>query len=371
MNAAAFAQITEWWTDLGDKPGGDTGHPYLHFGGLASGDAVIESIENSYFASVLNNDPWLRASDMEGAGLALAVRHLKESGYLTGFMVVRGISDTPAGVGEEGANRETRKHWTNYASSAAAHFLAQFIKHAFPYSPAISNERFPQATDAPAKKHLDADMFASYQSHFVRADELSVIHSINDTTYDHSVLVPEATLEMWWRVNPLSIRLISTIRSEVVGYWQILLLSPQAFWDLLEGRLTEKQLRSPDILAYQELKVGSVYVYVTAVSVLGSMQARSASVVLDMIVFLRLLHNTIGINGISAQAVSNDSLNLIASFGMTIVNIGSPISTWVLGSREKINRAMQTAQRHLTRLRGLIPKVTPEEHYSFTQILRR
>jgi len=373
-NAAAFAQTTEWWRDIGDRPDGAALHPILHFGGLASGDAVIENAESIYFAAVRKSDNWLRAVEMESAGLALAVRHLKESGYVTGLMVLRGISDMPAGIEGEtsstqqgDANRATRKQWTEYASKAAAQFLEQFIKNGFPYSPEAQDERHTQ----PSKKQFDPDVFASYQSHFVRADELRTIHRINDQTFEASTLVPTTTLESWWRANPLAMRLISSTGGEIVGYWQILLLKAQAFRGLLDGQLTERQINADDILSYQELKAGSVYVYVTAVSVLEPMQHKSASVMLDLIAFMQLLDETIGIDGISAQAVSDYPLNLMARFGMVRVDNGRAISTWVLDSPEQIRKALQTGRRHLARLKGMIPDVPRDEHRSLIQLLRR
>jgi len=377
-NAAAFAQTTEWWRGVGERPDSKSQHPVLHFGGLASGDAVIEDAEGSYFAAVRKSDMRLRAVEMESAGLALAVRHLKESGYVTGLMVLRGISDVPAGVEAEnssapqdGANRETRKQWTDYASNAAALFLDQFIKHAFPYSPEVSPDHVPEPGGKSPRRQLDPNVFASYQSHFVRADELPTIHWINGQTFESSDLVPTATLESWWRSNPLCIRLISTTRGEMVGYWQILLLTQEAFQSLLEGSLTERQITSADVLSYQELSAGNVYVYITAVAVLESMQPRSASVLLDLIAFMKLIDDTIGINGISAQPVSDDPLNLLANFGMVRFNSETAISTWLLGSQEQIRKALKTGRRHLTHLKGMIPDVPQDERASLVQLLRR
>jgi nucleoside phosphorylase len=187
-NAIAFAATTEWWEGL-QRPDDADGWPLVHFGGLASGDLVIENAECTYFAPVRKHDPWLRAVDMESAGLALAVRHLRENGYVAGLMVIRGISDVPAGamVAEaskikDGANRETRKRWTDYASNAAAHFLEQFIRHAFPYAP--EPESRPEQVDLSAtKRQIDLATFASYQSRFIQAGELFTIHSINNETF--------------------------------------------------------------------------------------------------------------------------------------------------------------------------------------------
>jgi nucleoside phosphorylase len=377
-NAAAFAETTQWWGEERKKPDDTTGHPRVHFGGVAAGEAVVESVDSGYLAPVLDSDPWLRAVEMESAGLALAVRYLKESGYVTGLMVVRGISDMPIGVAEEGgprrqegANREMRKEWTEYASNVAAQFLEHFIKQAFPYSPSVPAKASPQRANKPLKKQLDAGALASFQSHFVRANELRIIHYINDETFKPSVLVPKATLETWWRANPLTIRLVSTIGGEAVGYWHILPLSSPAYRGLIGNRLTERQIATADILTYQTLRSGSVYIYITAVSALRSMQTGSAAVILDLIAFLQLLHKTIGIDRIAAQAVSDDPLNLIASFGMRKVASAKAISTWTLDSRSQVDGAMQSGQRQLIRLKGLIPETPREERRSLVELLRR
>jgi nucleoside phosphorylase len=377
-NANVFAETTEWWRGLGDRPDGKDKHPTLHFGGLASGDAVVEDTDSSYFVAIRNSDSWLRAVEMESAGLALAVRHLKESGKVTGLMVVRGISDVPSGVEAKDSatvqvdtNRETRKNWTKYASQVAALFLAQFIRHGFPYSPEASDEPGPDSSGPREKRQFDPDVFTSYQSHFVRADELPTVHSINDQTFDAADLVPTATLELWWRCNPLCIRLVQTTRGENVGYWQVLLLTKAAFESLSEGQLVERQIGVADLLSYQELIPGSVYVYITAVAVLESMRHRSASVLLDLIVFIKLIDDTIGIDGISAQPVSDDPLNVMANFGMVHDKSENALSTWLLNSREQILRALQIGRRHLTQLQGMIPDVPQAEHDSLVQLLRR
>ena len=104
---------------------------------------------------------------------------------------------------------------------------------------------------------------------------------------------------------------------------------------------------------------------------LGPMQPKSAPVILDLIAFLQLIHETIGIDGISAQAVSDNPLNLIASFGMVRVNKGDSVSTWAFESREQINWAMQLGRRHLIRLKGLVPEALRDEQRSFVQLMRR
>jgi len=216
---------------------------------------------------------------------------------------------------------------------------------------------------------IDANALASYRSHFVRANELQTIHHINDETFEAASLVPKATLEAWWRANPLSIRLVSTIDGEVVGYWHILPLLPRAYRGITKTRLSEREIDSTDVLTYQALKPGAVYIYITAVSALNS--AGSAAVILDMFAFFQLLYKQVGINGIAAQAVSDAPLNLIASLGMLKVTSASRISTWILESQDQISRAMQIAQQQLKRLKGLVPEVPRDEWHSLMALLRR
>jgi trypsin-like peptidase len=243
-------------------------------------------------------------------------------------------------------------------------FKAANIPLILPTDPSVHRTETP-------KKQLNADALASYQSHFVRANELATIHYINDETFESSVLVPKSTLETWWRANPLTIRLISAAGGEVVGYWHILPLSVTAYRGLMENQLTERQIGSADIMTYQSLTSGSVYIYITAVSALGSTQTGSAVVILDLIAFLQLLHSIIGINGIGAQAVSDDPLNLIARFGLAKVASANAVSTWALDSRDQIDRALQSAHRQLVRLKGLIPEVPTEERRALIGLLRR
>jgi len=373
-NASVFAKTTQWWLEVGEKQGG--GYPTLHFGGLASGNAVIEGVHNDYFGPVVAQDDWLRAVDMESAGLALAVRNLRERGAVTGLMVVRGISDTPSktqGAGAEpveGANRETRRQWTEYASRAAAIFLEQFITHGFPYAPTATRESAGSGSEKKARRQIDPGAFAPYRSHFVDGDELPIIHAINDESYEASSLVPRATLELWWRANPLTIHLVSTMRGEAIGYWHVLPLQEEAYRALQEGRIKEAQLGAADILDYQSLKKRLVYLYITALCARQG-QNWSAVVILDMLTFFVALHEAIGIDGILAQAVSDDPLQLMASFGMKQLKDIKTASSWVLESREEIDRGLRRGGDYLKRMQGMVPEAPSREFENIRLLLRR
>src|SRR6185437_12981993 len=362
-NAAAFDATNQWQRRAGKKPDG-SGYSKLHFGGLASGEKVIENATAGFFAAVLKQDPRLRVVEMEAAGQALAVRNLREKGHAAGLMIVRGISDAPLGDDSRGAgkttvaaapsNRDTRKEWTQYASKAAAVFLEQFIRHGFPYAPSAGAGSRVQPAARP-KKHLDPGVFANYQSHFVRADDLALIHSINNETYEATALVPAALLEAWWRVNPYILRLVQASDGRAVGYWNLIPLTKEAYQGLVQERLKERDIRPEDVVPYRSLQPGSVYLYIGAVSLPEKLKRETAVVILDLIVFLQLVHKKLGIDGIGAQLVSEDALNLTVNFEMTRIFERDKVSMWVLESKQQIERALKKGKRQLEQLRGLVP----------------
>lgn len=378
-NAAAFNATNQWQRRAGKKPDG-SGYPKLHFGGLASGEKVIENATAGFFAAVLKQDSRLRVVEMEGAGQALALRNLREKGHAAGLMVLRGISDTPLGEDSSGAakttaaaaasNRDTRKEWTQYASKAAAVFLEQFIRYGFPYAPAAGADSRVQASKRP-KKHFDSGAFTNYHSHFVRADELALIHKINNETYQASALVPASLLEAWWRVNPYTLRLVQASDGRAVGYWNLIPLIKEAYQGLVEERLKERDIQPEQVVPYRSLKSGNVYLYIGAVSSRPK-EGSSASdaIILDLIVFLQLVHKKLGIDGIGAQLVSGDALNLTVNFEMTRVWERDKVSMWVLGSKEEIKRALEKGEHHLEQLRGLVPDWSSDKR-KILELLRR
>jgi nucleoside phosphorylase len=377
-NAVGFDATCDWSKLAGEKPDG-SGYPKLYLGGLAAGDAVIENAVTGYFAPVRAHDSWLRAVDMEAAGMALAVRNVRENGYTTGLMVVRGISDMPGGsVPAEGsakpdsnANRDIRKEWTEFASNAAAVFLEQYIGHAFPYAPVP--EAPPVEHDARKKRwrQLDSELFASYRSQFVRADEIPLIHAINDETYDPAVLVPTSTLEGWWHANPFSIGLVRSAGGEAVGYWQLLPLAWEAYRGMVEGRLVEREILPAHVMPYRELGKGSVYLYIAGIAARLKKQPGSAAVILDFLAFLQLMDRRIGIDGISAQLVSPDALPFVAYFEMRMVREQDGASTWVLDSKEEIERALKKGRQELRRLKGWVPEFSARDKRTMVTLLKR
>jgi len=99
-SAATFDQVNPGWREaVGFKPGQENAYPTVEFGGIASGEKVIESVTGEFAQAVLNADRDLTAVEMEAYGTAQAIRLLRETRPI-GLMVVRGISDMPIGVAE-------------------------------------------------------------------------------------------------------------------------------------------------------------------------------------------------------------------------------------------------------------------------------
>jgi nucleoside phosphorylase len=377
-NAVAFDATRDWAKLVGEKPDG-SGYPKLHLGGLAAGDAVIENAVTGYFAPVKAHDSWLRAVDMEAAGMALAVRNVRENGYATGLMVVRGISDMPGGSfpGEtsagldSSANRDSRKEWTKFASNAAAVFLEQYIRHAFPYAPAPEAAPAQHAAGKKRWRQLDMEVFTSYRSQFVRADEIPLIHAINDETYDPAVLVPTSTLEGWWRANPFTLGMVRRAGGETVGYWQLLPLTREAFRGIVEGRLLERDILPAHVMPFRDLGAGSVYLYIAGIAARPKRQPASAAVLLDFLAFLQLISRRVGIDAISAQLVSPDALPYATYFEMRMVREEGGASTWVLDCKEEIERALRKGRQELRRLKGWVPEFSSRDLKTLVALLKR
>lgn len=280
-------------------------------------------------------------------------------------MVVRGISDVPKSPGGGTSNTETRHKWTEYAATVAAVFLERFITHAFPTEPGTARDDTSGA--ARPKAQFDPMVFGGYRSHFVQAAELPTVHAMNDELFQQSDLVPRATLELWWRVNTLTIRLVFGESGQPVGYWNVLPFTPEAFRDMVDGRLAERDIDRSRLVTYGQVPRGSVYLYVTA---LAARESATAQVVLDLLAFLTLVDEVIGIDGIAALAVSDGPLNLMEKFGMTRVGNGTP-QVWALRSRDEVIRALRSGRRRLNELRGLLPVSPPDEEQTLRDLLQR
>lgn len=113
---------------------GITTTPRIHVGPVASGDIVVDDVDYSFFAKVLESRPKAIAVEMEGAGLASAVQNLRSQLRPIGYGMIRGISDAPSGRAAE-AGTEARDLTKPRASAAAAACAAHLVKHAWPVPP--------------------------------------------------------------------------------------------------------------------------------------------------------------------------------------------------------------------------------------------
>lgn len=99
----------------------------LHCGPVASGEKVIDDADYEFFVQARAKLPELLAIEMEAAGVATTVEHVRSS-RLLGFLMIRGISDTPrsaedGGGAEQFAGTAQRDGWKKYAAAAAAAYL--------------------------------------------------------------------------------------------------------------------------------------------------------------------------------------------------------------------------------------------------------
>ena len=104
---------------------------------------MVDDLEPAFVQAILQARPELQAVEMEAAGAAFAIEQARDEGKSVGFIMVRGISDTPraaASVPAAGAGTGERDAWKLYASAIAASFVTRWIASAcWPTSPRLSN----------------------------------------------------------------------------------------------------------------------------------------------------------------------------------------------------------------------------------------
>lgn len=122
---------SDWWKAVQAIPPTTRGRLRVRTGGVASGNKVVDSVDDAFFASVLKAWPRLIAVEMEGAGAAFAIETLRSQGREVGLAMVRGISDMP-GVGVGKAEREA---WRDFAAEAAAKLLLALVRERWPIPP--------------------------------------------------------------------------------------------------------------------------------------------------------------------------------------------------------------------------------------------
>lgn len=132
-SAQGFAVANPDWAQSTATP-----RPKVLFGPVAAGDKVVDDPSDPMFAAVLRLWPKLHAVEMEGAGAAAAIEHLRAAGTRVGFLIVRGISDRPRPPGErDGESAQTGERDANKqrACEAAARFVARWIATEWPVAP--------------------------------------------------------------------------------------------------------------------------------------------------------------------------------------------------------------------------------------------
>ena len=96
-------------------------------GYVASSDKVIDDPNHEFFKAVETTRPEIAAVEMEASGAGAAI-HLEQSRRLVGFLMVRGISDTPISSSTPGIGKLERTAWKEYASAAAATFVRHVLE---------------------------------------------------------------------------------------------------------------------------------------------------------------------------------------------------------------------------------------------------
>jgi nucleoside phosphorylase len=151
-SANRFAAICPTW---GSRLGSTS--PKMIAGVVASGEKVIDDPSNKFFEDVQRVFPKIQAVEMEGAGAASAIEHLKETQTI-GFLMVRGISDMPKKAGEAAQSTE-RDATKKRACAAAAEFTARWIADAWPVMPAMAESPPAPAISAAAEQY---DLFVAH-----------------------------------------------------------------------------------------------------------------------------------------------------------------------------------------------------------------
>lgn len=143
------------WMELISVEPPEERRPRAVKGDLASGEKVVDNPDHQFFRRVRTAWPGkLHAVEMEGAGIAAAIKEVNSHRYDVRFLVIRGISDMPRppgnqllawlkahlsqlGLWQEREVKGTRERdtWKAYAAEVAAAFSVGLIAHRLPESP--------------------------------------------------------------------------------------------------------------------------------------------------------------------------------------------------------------------------------------------
>ncbi len=125
------SSYTNWTSDIQITPPVESATKMLP-GNIASGDKIVDDINNEFFKQVKAKWPEILAVEMEGAGVAAAIEQARSK-----FLMIRGISDMPRSedTGTESGGTQERDAWTTYAAHTAAVFTVSFIANSLPIPP--------------------------------------------------------------------------------------------------------------------------------------------------------------------------------------------------------------------------------------------
>ena len=130
---AALDVGPEWRRRIDIRAPDPKSSPKVVPGKTASGNKVVENASSAYFAQSLLLDTTIMSIEMEGAGASAAIGSDHDLGGLTGFLMIRGISDLvekrdplDESVPERGRNPQ-RDEWKEYAADVAASFAVELI----------------------------------------------------------------------------------------------------------------------------------------------------------------------------------------------------------------------------------------------------
>ena len=136
----------------------------VRFGLAASGEKVIDNIDDSIARAVLSGEPKTLAFEMEGAGAAEAVQQINSRGGHVRFLMIRGISDMPpSGVAQPGTQTESRDHAKIPAARAAAGFFRSWVGGtSWPDAPPRPEPSVKDARQALERHTPTDDLFESF-----------------------------------------------------------------------------------------------------------------------------------------------------------------------------------------------------------------
>lgn len=141
-SAMSLRPPPEIWFPRPVTPAQDESEPKVRCGLIASGNKVVDNIDDPIFRRVLAVEPKILAVEMEGAGAADAVDELKSRGASVRFIMIRGISDMPnIGVAQPGTQTTQRDQNKVVAATAAARFLKFWLETGWPIAPLQTNAR--------------------------------------------------------------------------------------------------------------------------------------------------------------------------------------------------------------------------------------